>query len=70
MWFARVEQVQPDRASRQALCDEIGDEADAFIGKWLDFAKTAAPAPLGTEDFQNYWKKKNGELGKNRRLAK
>lgn len=69
-WLARVEQVDGDRSSRQILCDEIGDEADAFITRWLLWAEEAEPAPIGTKGFQKFWNKKNEELGKDRRLAR
>lgn len=68
-WLARVERVEADRASRQALCDEIGDEADKFITRWLERAEKAEPAPIGTEEFQQFWRRKNAELGKDMRLA-
>ena len=69
-WLARVNGVKADQASRQALCDEIADEAESFIGKWLERAEKTAPAPMGTEEFQAYWKKKNAELGKDQRIAR
>ncbi len=69
-WLKQVDEVMPDRKSRQALCDAIADEAEAFIDKWLDSAKKAPSNPRGSVAFQAWWKQKNAELGKDRRLAR
>lgn len=68
-WFARVAVVDTKQKNRQALCDVIADEAEAFIDKWLAYAENAETSPVGSEEFQQYWKTKNAELGKDRRLA-
>ena len=68
-WFGQVETVSADRESRQALCDAIADEAEAFIDKWLEYAKNAEEKPLGTKEFQEYWKEQTKLLGKDRRIA-
>ena len=68
-WLARVQAVDASRESRQALCDQIADEAEAFFDRWLSYAKTAAPAPMGSEAFQAFWRRKNAELGQDRRIA-
>lgn len=69
-WFARVDAVAPDRASRQVLCDEIAAEAEAFLDKWLRKAAETEGEPMGSEAFQEWWKKKNAALGKDRRIAR
>ncbi len=68
-WFARVAAVSADRESRQALCDAIADEAESFIDKWLDYAEKRKAEPRGGVEFQEYWRGKNEELGKDRRIA-
>ena len=70
-WHARVDSVAPDRESRQALCDAIADEAEAFVAKWL--AKAAEVTDVqhkGDEEFAQWWQAKNAELGRDRRIAK
>ncbi|MBQ9080649.1 MAG: C69 family dipeptidase [Clostridia bacterium] len=70
-WHARVDSVSPDRESRQALCDAIADEADAFISKWLAKAAEAGETQhRGPEEFVEYWTTKNEALGKDHRIAK
>lgn len=69
-WFARVEAVDPDRASRQALCDAISEEADAFFTRWLDYADKAKASPMGESEFRAWWAPRNDALGKDRRLAR
>ncbi|MCI8763321.1 MAG: hypothetical protein HFG58_01840 [Lachnospiraceae bacterium] len=68
-WFARVRAVGEGRQERQALCDAIASEAEAFFDRWLSYADKAVAKPMGSEDFQAFWKKKNSELGKDRRMA-
>ena len=69
-WHARVDSVSPDRESRQALCDAIADEAEAFIDKWLAKADGAIGTHRGDEEFAKWWQAKNAELGRDRRIAK
>lgn len=69
-WFAQVETVALDRASRQALCDAIADEAEAFIDKWLESAAQTSGEPKGSEEFQSWWNKKTEALGTDKRLAR
>ena len=69
-WHMRVDAVSPDRASRQALCDAIADEAEAFVCKWLKKAETAEEKPIGPEEFRIWWKQKNAALGKDSRIAR
>ena len=68
-WYARVAAVDSAQASRQALCDAIADEAEAFLDKWLKKAEETEGTPRGSEEFQCWWKGKNEELGKDRRIA-
>ncbi len=70
-WHARVDNVSPDRESRQALCDAIADEAEAFIDKWLSKAAMVKDAQhKGDDEFVQWWQAKNAELGRDRRIAK
>ena len=70
-WHARVDSVAPDRESRQALCDAIADEAEAFIDKWLSKAAMVKDAQhKGDDEFAQWWQAKNAELGRDRRIAK
>ena len=70
-WHARVDSVAPDRESRQALCDAIADEAEAFVDKWLAKAAEVTEAQhKGDEKFAAWWQAKNAELGRDRRIAK
>lgn len=69
VWMEQVEHVASDQASRQALCDAIAEEAEAFIRRWLDYASKATSNPMGDDAFQKFWKQKNEELGKDRRIA-
>lgn len=68
-WFARVDRVSCDRESRQALCDQIADEAEAFLDKWLEKAKESEGEAIGSEGFRKWWKHKTEMLGKDRRIA-
>lgn len=68
-WYARVAAVDSVQVSRQALCDAIADEAEAFFDKWLKKAEETEGTPRGSEEFQCWWKGKNEELGKDRRIA-
>ena len=68
-WFIQVRTVGESQQERQTLCDSIADEAEAFFDKWLSYASKTEAKPMGSEDFQAFWKKKNSELGKDRRMA-
>lgn len=51
------------------IVNENALQAERFIDKWLDIAKKNPPQPRGDSAFQMWWKNKNAELGKDRRIA-
>lgn len=56
------------RAARQAFCDEVARQADAFTSKWLSQAE-GTPARYASEEARDFWKRKNAALGQNRAIA-
>ena len=66
-WFEQVEAVS--RGDRQALCDQIADEAEMFVDKWLKITAGTVSKPMGSAEFQKYWSGMNAALGKNRTIA-
>ena len=59
----------PYGRGRQIFVNENALQAERFIDKWLDIAKKNPPQPRGDSAFQMWWKNKNAELGKDRRIA-
>lgn len=66
-WFAVAECVKRDE--RQAFCAEIAEQEERFIDQWIAYSKSASPAPLGESRAAAFWQEKNGELGKNAKIA-
>lgn len=69
-WHARVDGVAPDRESRQALCDAIADECEAFVDRWLAKAAVSDGQPRGSAEFVQWCHEKNEALGRDRRIAR
>lgn len=66
-WINRAQTIS--RSDRQIFVNENALQAECFIDKWLDIAKKNPPQPRGDSAFQMWWKNKNAELGKDRRIA-
>ncbi|HIR28594.1 MAG TPA: hypothetical protein IAB84_11560, partial [Candidatus Choladousia intestinigallinarum] len=68
-WLKKVDDVGKAREDRQKLCDAIAEEAEAFLEKWIVYAEKQPSDPAGDEKLQEFWREKNRELGKDRRMA-
>ena len=68
-WLKKVDDVGKAREDRQKLCDAIEEEAEAFLEKWIVYAEKQPSDPAGDEKLQEFWREKNRELGKDRRMA-
>lgn len=66
-WINRAQTIS--RSDRQIFVNENALQAERFIDKWLNIAKKNPPQPRGDSAFQMWWKNKNAELGKDRRIA-
>lgn len=72
-WFAMAETITADE--RQALCEEIADQEEGFIDRWIAYSNSESGScksgsmPLGDGQAQEFWQEKNAKLGENKHIV-
>ena len=66
-WFDMVRETE--KKDRQKICEQISDQEEQFLKKWLNTAEAAETSPIGDEKYKAFWSVKNNELGRNRKIA-